>query len=103
MTKLKFELLGQIVAASQRGLMSAFELALDSSGVTDFPSRGQETSFGGYEDYLSSIYELARSVLPASGEVVIIAGTRTPPRSQQFSLPGATLVLHDLRVRCVLG
>ena len=101
-TKSKFELLGQIVAMSQRGLMSAFEFALDSSGVTDFPSRGQETSFGGYEDYLSSIYELARSVLPVSGEVVIIAGTQTPPRSQQFSLPGATLVLHDLRERSLM-
>lgn len=99
-----FELVIHVASATRRGLMAGFEVVLtlvDSAPQTrNSPHPSDRAS---YEASLAGIYELAGDILLSNRTpVMIIAGTQSPPRSQQFSHDGHTLVLHDLRERSLM-
>lgn len=101
------ETFGQLidVAGSLRGsLRCGFEVLTGTKPRTNSslgPTRpNREAS---YANSLSAIYDLASAtMLPSDGQIAVLACTQTPPRSQQFTLGNSTLVLHDVRERCLL-
>ena len=101
----KFTFLAHVATTARQGLMRGFEIDLSTQRETPETSSTWQHPYDRttYEASLAELYDLAcTTLLESRGYILVVAGSQSPPRSQQFTSGDYTLILHDLRERSIM-